>query len=194
MQGAPSHLPNVLIRAGGFILLPSWMSGTFSRSKALSSFTSPRRFARWVAACGRRESPSSGCAVSAAAPASALGGGGGRGGCPPTSKSLWLLQLCASPSPSLLSMCHQACKIMPPAPLVASPLLSACSTGNRPGRLPLGCQDSRGRQKHRWGTETSLTPGPRPRPRRKDLGRAVGSQVVTHPLPTGPGFDSETVP
>lgn len=158
------------------------MSGTFSRSKALSSLLLP--------ADSRAGSPSSGCAVKCSCPCvRARGRGvGGRGGCPPTSRVP--LAAAALHFPFSLPSFYvppSLPRVSPPAPLVCFPHCSQPAVpGNRPGRLPPGCQDSRGRQKHRWGAETSLTPGPASPAQKKGPWRNMSSQVVTHPLPTGP--------
>ena len=149
-------------------------------------FTSPRRFARWVAACG------SGVALLRLRGEVQLPlrprSGGGRGGCPPTSRVP--LAAAALHFPFSLPSFHvppSLPRVSPPAPLVCFPHCSQPAVpGNNPGRLPPGCQDSRGRQKHRWGVETSLTPGPASPAPKKGPWRNMSSQVVTHPLPTGP--------
>ena len=161
------------------------MSGTFSRSEALSSLLLPADSCAGSRPAGAG-SPSSGCAVKCSCPcvrALVVGGVGVL----QHQESLWLLQLWTSPSPSLLSMCHQACQgcLLPKKGCV-----SHCSQpavpGSRPGRLPPGCGDSRGRQKHRRRAETSQTPGPASPAQKKGPCRNMSSQVVTHPLPMGP--------
>ena len=91
------------------------MSGTFSRSKDLPS---PHRCARWVAACRRGVAlfRLRGEVQLPLRPRSS----GGRGGCPPASRVSLAAAALNFPSPSLLSMCHQACQgsHLPPPPLV----------------------------------------------------------------------------
>lgn len=138
------------------------MSGTFSRSEDLPS--SPRRCARWVAACRRGVAlfRLRGEAQLPLRPRSS----GGRGGRPPASRVSLAAAALNFPSPSLLPMCHQACQgsHLPPPPPVCFGRKDAS-----PGSLPPDCGDSRGRQKHRWGQRPLRPQDLRPRPRRKDL-------------------------